>query len=65
MIMSLKIRHQRINLLTKKHQQNVYKIYGFGKIAHGKMNQKCGFDFYHKQLISLDENIKYFFSNRS
>ena len=52
-----------INLLTKKLQQNGYKIYGFGKISHGKMNGECGFDFYHKQLINLEENIKDFFSN--
>ena len=52
-----------INLLTKKLQQNGYNIYGFGKVAHGKMNSECGFDFYHKQLINLEENIRDFFSN--
>ena len=32
-----------INLLTKNLQQNGYKIHAFGKVAHGKMNIKCGF----------------------
>ena len=50
-----------INLLTKNLQQNGYKIHAFGKVAHGKMNIKCGFDFYHKQLINLEKNIKDFF----
>ena len=50
-----------INLLTKNLQQNGYKIYGFGKVAHGKMNGECGFDFYHKQSINLEKNIKDFF----
>ena len=50
-----------INLLTNNLQQNGYKIYAFGKVAHGKMNINCGFDFYHKQLINLEKNIKDFF----
>ena len=55
---------EEINLLTKKLQQNGYKIYAFGKIAHGKMNPECGFDYYNKQLIYLEENVKNFL-NRS
>ena len=51
---------EEINLLTKKLQQNGYKIYAFGKIAHGKMNPECGFDYYNKQLIYLEENMKNF-----
>ena len=31
---------EEINLLTKKLQQNGYNIYGFGKVAHGKMNRE-------------------------
>ncbi len=50
-----------INLLTSNLQQNGYKIYAFGKVAHGRMNANCGFDFYHKQSINLEKNIKDFF----
>jgi len=51
-----------IGVLTKQLQENGYKVYAFGKVAHGKMNEECDFDFYHKQPINLDKNVKDFFT---
>ena len=51
-----------IGVLTKQLQGNGYKVYAFGKVAHGKMNEECDFDFYHKQPINLDKNVKDFFT---
>lgn len=51
-----------IEVLTKFFQKNGYKIYAFGKVAHGKMNNECGWDFYHSQKVNLDKNVKEFFS---
>lgn len=50
-----------IEVLTKRLQGNGYKIYAFGKVAHGKMNNDCGWDFYDSQLRNLEENVKDFF----
>ncbi|MBV5337044.1 MAG: sulfatase-like hydrolase/transferase, partial [Deltaproteobacteria bacterium] len=30
-------------VLTKKLQESGYKVLGFGKVAHEKMNRECGF----------------------
>ncbi len=53
---------ERIGILTKKLQENGYKIYAFGKVAHGKMNNECDWDYYHKQAINLEQNVKTFFN---
>ncbi len=51
-----------IGLLTKQLQKNGYKIYSFGKIAHGKMNGECGWDYAELDSDNLFENVKDFFS---
>ena len=51
-----------IGLLTKQLQENGYKVYSFGKVAHGKMGEECGFDFYDEEKINLDKNVKDFFT---
>ncbi|WP_299556386.1 sulfatase [Seonamhaeicola sp.] len=51
-----------IEVLTRPLQKNGYKIYAFGKVAHGKMNNQCGWDFYNKQPVNLDKNVKEFFA---
>lgn len=56
---------QGIEILTKKLQQNGYKIIAFGKVAHGKMNSECGWDFYHQQPINLEKNVKQFFAENT
>ena len=50
-----------VDVLTKILQKNGYKVYAFGKVAHGKMNNECGFDFYHEQKVNLAQNVKAFF----
>ena len=50
-----------IEVLTKQLQNNGYKVYAFGKVAHGKMNNECSWDYYHKQPVNLDKNVKVFF----
>ncbi len=51
-----------VAVLTKQLQKNGYKVYAFGKVAHGKMNNECGWDYYHKQPINLEKNVKAFFA---
>jgi arylsulfatase A-like enzyme len=51
-----------VQVLTKLLQEKGYKVYAFGKVAHGKMNNECGWDYYNKQPINLDKNVKSFFA---
>ncbi len=51
-----------IGVLTKQLQENGYKVYAFGKVAHGNMGEDCDFDFYHEQKVNLDKNVKEFFT---
>jgi N-sulfoglucosamine sulfohydrolase len=52
-------------VLTKKLQESGYKVLGFGKIAHDKMNMECGFDFYSEPRINLFDHVaEYFRSNQ-
>lgn len=50
-------------LLTRKLQESGYKVIGFGKVAHDKMNRECGFDFYSEPRINLYNNISEYFRN--
>lgn len=38
-----------------------YKVYGFGKVAHGYMNETVGFDYYNDDKRNLDESVAGFF----
>ncbi|WP_206688050.1 sulfatase family protein [Aestuariibaculum marinum] len=41
-----------------------YKVFAFGKVAHYRGNEKCGFDFHNDEQVNLYKNIsKYFDSN--
>ncbi|WP_321996631.1 sulfatase [Draconibacterium orientale] len=51
-----------VEVLTSQLQNNGYKVYAFGKVAHGKMNNECGWDFYNKQPVNLEKNVKAFFA---
>ena len=50
-------------LLTRKLQESGYKVIGFGKVAHDKMNNECGFDFYSEPRINLYNNVSEYFRN--
>jgi len=50
-------------LLTRKLQESGYKVIGFGKVAHDKMNSECGFDFYSEPRINLYNSISAYFGN--
>ncbi len=47
-----------IQLLPQLLQQNGYEVAAFGKVAHGKMNNTCGFDFYSEPKKNLANNVK-------
>jgi len=52
-------------VLTKKLQESGYKVLGFGKVAHDRMNKECGFDFYSEPRINLFDHVtEYFKSNQ-
>jgi N-sulfoglucosamine sulfohydrolase len=53
-----------IPLLHKQLQQNGYEVAAFGKVAHGAMNEACGFDFYNKKMTDLTKNVTEFLKNR-
>jgi arylsulfatase A-like enzyme len=50
-------------VLTRKLQESGYKVIGFGKVAHDKMNSECGFDFYSQPRINLYKNVSEYFRN--
>lgn len=50
-------------VLTRKLQESGYKVIGFGKVAHDKMNSECGFDFYSQPRINLYNNVSEYFMN--
>ena len=50
-------------VLTHKLQESGYKVIGFGKVAHDKMNGECGFDFYSEPRINLYNNVSEYFRN--
>lgn len=53
-------------ILTRKLQEAGYKVLGFGKVAHGSMNEECGYDFYSESKVNLYDNvIEYFKNNHS
>jgi len=52
-------------LLTQKLQESGYKVLGFGKIAHEKMNKECGFDFYSEPRVNLYDHISEYFRNNN
>ena len=49
-------------VLTQKLQESGYKVLGFGKIAHDKMNKECGFDFYSEPRVDLYDHVSEYFS---
>ena len=50
-------------VLTSKLQDAGYKVLGFGKIAHDKMNTECGFDFYSEPRVNLYDHVSEYFRN--
>ncbi len=54
-----------IELLTPFLQDNGYEIAAFGKVAHGKMNHECGFDFYSPPNINLANNVSEYLGKRT
>ncbi|MEM7368134.1 MAG: sulfatase [Bacteroidota bacterium] len=46
-------------------KQSGYTVLAFGKVAHYKGNQKCGFDFHLDQQVNLYENISGYFDTAS
>ena len=50
-------------VLTRKLQESGYKVIGFGKVAHDKMNSECGFDFYSEPRINLYDHVAEYFRN--
>lgn len=52
-------------VLTTKLQEAGYKVFGFGKVAHDKMNKECGFDFYSEPRVNLYDHVSEYFKNLS
>ena len=52
-------------VLTSKLQELGYKVLGFGKVAHDKMNKECGFDFYSEPRVNLYEHVSEYFRNNT
>ncbi len=50
-------------VLTSKLQESGYKVLGFGKVAHDKMNTVCGFDFYSEPRVNLYDHVTEYFRN--
>ena len=50
-----------VPVLTKFLQQNGYEVIGFGKVAHDKMNETAGFDFYSEPRVNLATHVKEYF----
>lgn len=50
-------------VLTRKLQESGYKVLGFGKVAHDKMNKECGFDFYSEPRVNLYNHVSEYFRN--
>ncbi|MEM6633961.1 MAG: sulfatase [Bacteroidota bacterium] len=42
-----------------------YTVLAFGKVAHYKGNQKCGFDFHHDEQVNLYQHISTYFDTTS
>lgn len=57
--------HKGTLVLTQKLQAAGYKVLGFGKIAHEKMNKECGFDFYSEPRVNLFHNVSEYFKNNN
>ncbi|WP_299555868.1 sulfatase-like hydrolase/transferase [Seonamhaeicola sp.] len=52
-----------VEILTKQLQKNGYKIYSFGKIAHGKKDNPHGWEHFHIKSANLDKVVKAFFND--
>ena len=50
-----------VPVLTKFLQQAGYEVIGFGKVAHDKMNETVGFDFYSEPRVNLATHVKEYF----
>ncbi|MCW0484515.1 sulfatase family protein [Gaoshiqia sediminis] len=54
-----------IPVLTVKLREAGYKVLGFGKVAHEKMNYECGFDFYSEPKVKLYDHVSEYFANNT
>lgn len=52
-------------LLTTILQEKGYEVAAFGKVAHGKMNQEVGFDYYSRPSVNLAEHVKEYLNKRT
>lgn len=52
-------------VLTQKLQEAGYKVLGFGKVAHDRMNKECGFDFYSEPRVNLFRNVSEYFNQNN
>ncbi len=55
--------HAGTPVLTNMLQKAGYKVLGFGKIAHDRMNNECGFDFYSEPRVNLFNNVSAYFNS--
>lgn len=53
---------ENITVLTTLLQQAGYEVIAFGKVAHDKMNETSGFDFFSQPRINLAKNIRDYFT---
>lgn len=51
-----------IKVLTQFLQESGYEVIAFGKIAHDKMNNTVGFDFYSEPRVNLAVHVKEYFA---
>lgn len=54
-----------IPVLTTLLQQLGYEVAAFGKVAHGPMNQRSGFDHYGQRPVDLARQVREFWSART
>jgi arylsulfatase A-like enzyme len=52
-------------VLTKMLQKAGYKVLGFGKIAHDRMNKECGFDFYSESRVNFLKRVSEYFNQNN
>ncbi len=53
--------HDEVSYLIDNFKQAGYTTLAFGKVAHYKGNEKCGFDFHHDEQVNLYQNIRGYF----
>lgn len=57
--------HDSLPVLTHFLQRLGYEVAAFGKVAHGPMNERCGFDFYSRPPVDLARRVEEFWADRT